>query len=174
MPLLNTTPLVQLLLHIDTSWAFIPNPLLLMTLFSAGQALYRSFILCTASLSHPLSAATCDDRYLKQSTSSNDSPFSILGMCLWKFLFAFNEWKFRCSYILAFLVMYPIPHTRSVPSQGLLCLLSCSLHATIFRQPYLFMWITITHKKIEGVNWPSREMSADVFCRVGAPDQLDL
>ena len=49
------------------------NPLLLRTLFNAPQALYRSFILCTISLSYPPSAATCDPRYLKQSTSSNGS-----------------------------------------------------------------------------------------------------
>ena len=52
-------------------FAFIPNPLLLRTLFSTSQTLYQSFILCTTSLSHPPSAATCDPRYLKQSTSSN-------------------------------------------------------------------------------------------------------
>ena len=34
-----------------------------------------SFILCNTSLSHPPSAATCNRRYLKQSTSSNGSPF---------------------------------------------------------------------------------------------------
>ena len=33
--------------------AFIPNPLLLRTLFSAAQALYPTFILCTTSLTHP-------------------------------------------------------------------------------------------------------------------------
>ena len=37
--------------------AFIPNPQLLITLFSTSQALYPSFILCTTSLSHPLLAA---------------------------------------------------------------------------------------------------------------------
>ena len=57
--------------------AFISNPLLLRAPFSTHQALYPSFILCTASLSHPPSAATCDPRRLKQSTSSNGSPFSI-------------------------------------------------------------------------------------------------
>ena len=77
MPLLRTTPLVQLLLRVDASWPLIPNPLLLKTLFSAPQALYPSFILCTTSLSHPPSSATCDPRYLNQSTSSNGSPFSI-------------------------------------------------------------------------------------------------
>ena len=56
---------------------FIPNPLLLRTVFSAPQAQYPSFIRCTTSLSHPPSAATCDSRYLKQSTSSYGSPFSI-------------------------------------------------------------------------------------------------
>ena len=54
--------------------AFISYPLLL---FSAPHALYPSFILCITSLSHPLSAATCDPRYLKQSTSSHGSTFSI-------------------------------------------------------------------------------------------------
>ena len=40
-------------------------------------AFQRSFILCTTSISHPPSAATCDPGHLKQSTSSNGSPFSI-------------------------------------------------------------------------------------------------
>ena len=57
--------------------AFIPSPLLLSFLFSAPHTLYPSFILCTTPLSHPQSAATCDPRYLKQSTSSNGSPFRI-------------------------------------------------------------------------------------------------
>ena len=59
--------------------AFIPNPLLLSTLFSYPHALYL-FILCTTSLSHPLSAETWDPRGLKQSTSSNGSPFSITSI----------------------------------------------------------------------------------------------
>ena len=54
--------------------AYIPNPLLLRTLFSAPQALYPSFILCTTSISLPPSAATCDHRYLKQSTSRSACP----------------------------------------------------------------------------------------------------
>ena len=45
--------------------AIIFNPLLLSTLLSAPHALYPSFILCTTSLSHPPSVATCDHRYLK-------------------------------------------------------------------------------------------------------------
>ena len=57
--------------------AFITNPLLLRTLFSAPKALYHSFVLCTTSLSHHPLAATFDPRYLKQSTSSNGSLFSI-------------------------------------------------------------------------------------------------
>ena len=57
--------------------AFIPNPLLLSTLFSASHTLYPSFILCTTSLSHPPTAATYNPKYFKQSTSSNGSPFSI-------------------------------------------------------------------------------------------------
>ena len=47
---------------------------LLSTIFSAHHVLYPSFKLCPISLSHPPSAATCDPRYLKQSTSSNGSP----------------------------------------------------------------------------------------------------
>ena len=44
MHLLRTTPLVQLLLHIDRHFfAFIPYPLLLRTLFSSPDALYPSF-----------------------------------------------------------------------------------------------------------------------------------
>ena len=69
MPLFRTTPLVQLLLRIDTSWPLSP------ILYCSGHFsalpklyLYPSFILCTTSLSHPQSAATCDSRYLKQST----------------------------------------------------------------------------------------------------------
>ena len=50
--------------------AVLPSPLLLSTLFSSPHALYPSFILCTTSISHPPPAATCDPRYLKQSTSS--------------------------------------------------------------------------------------------------------
>ena len=75
--LLTVMHLVQLLLHIDTSWPLSPNPLLLSSLFSAPHALYQSFILCTESFSHPPSAAICDQCFLKQSTSSNGSPFRI-------------------------------------------------------------------------------------------------
>ena len=57
-------------------YAFMPNPVLLSKHFSAPHVLYSSFILCTTSISHPPSATTCYPRYLKQSTSSNDSPFS--------------------------------------------------------------------------------------------------
>ena len=53
-PLLYTTPLVQLVLHKDTSYCFIH------TLFNALHILYHPlFILSRASLSHLLSAATC-------------------------------------------------------------------------------------------------------------------
>ena len=53
MPLLRTTPSVQLLLHMHRHFlAFIPSPLLLSILFSAPHALYPSLILCTTSLSH--------------------------------------------------------------------------------------------------------------------------
>ena len=47
------------------------------TLFTPTKALYPSLILCTTSISYPTLAATCDPRYLKQSTSSNGSSFSI-------------------------------------------------------------------------------------------------
>ena len=57
--------------------AFIPYPQLLSILSRAPHALYPSFILRTKSLSHPPTAATCDYRYLKQSTSSNGSSFNI-------------------------------------------------------------------------------------------------
>ena len=43
---------------------FIRSPLSLSTFFRAPHALYPSFILCTTSLSHPSSAATCDLGYL--------------------------------------------------------------------------------------------------------------
>ena len=78
MPLLRTTPLVQLLLHIDTSWP-LSRILSCSAHFSAlpMHALYPSFILCATPLSHSPSAATCDSRYLKQSTFSHASPFSI-------------------------------------------------------------------------------------------------
>ena len=39
--------------------------------FLVPYALYPSFILCTSSLSHFPSDASCDPRYLKQSISSN-------------------------------------------------------------------------------------------------------
>ena len=77
MPLLRTTPLVQLVLHIHFL-AFIPSPLLLSILLSTPHTQYPSFILCTTTLSHPPSAATWDPRYFKQSTSSNVSLFSIV------------------------------------------------------------------------------------------------
>ena len=52
-------------------FAFICNPLLFSTLFSAPHALYPLFILCTT--------ATCDPRYLKKTIHfSNGSPFSLL------------------------------------------------------------------------------------------------
>ena len=58
-------------------FAIVNNSLLLSTLFSSPQALYPSFILCTTSISHHPFAATCEPRYLKQSTSSIGSPFSL-------------------------------------------------------------------------------------------------
>ena len=54
--------LVQLVLHMDTSW-HLSRPLLHSTLFNIPHALYPSFILCTTALSHPPSAATCDPRF---------------------------------------------------------------------------------------------------------------
>ena len=79
MPLLRTMPLVYNYSFIQTQhfFSFIPNPLLLRTLFSTAQALYSWFIPCTTWLSHPPTAATCDHRYLSQFTSSNGSPLSI-------------------------------------------------------------------------------------------------
>ena len=77
MPLLRTTPLVQFLLRIDTSWPLSPILYCSGHFFNGPQALYPSLILCTTSLSHPPSAATCDPMYLKQSTSYNGSPFNI-------------------------------------------------------------------------------------------------
>ena len=52
-------------------FAFISNPLLFSIFFSTPHDLNPSFTLRTTSLSQPPSAATCDARYLKQSTSSN-------------------------------------------------------------------------------------------------------
>ena len=83
IPLLCTKPLVLLLLHLDTCWPL--SPILYCSIhfppFSAPHAQYPSFILCTTSLSHPPSAATCDPRYLIQSTSSNGLSYSIT--CIW-------------------------------------------------------------------------------------------
>ena len=73
MPLLRTTPFVQLLLRIDTSW-LLSQILYCSAPFSRSirsHALYPALILCTTSLSHYPSADTCDQRYLKRSTSSN-------------------------------------------------------------------------------------------------------
>ena len=74
MPLPRTTPLVQLLLHIDTSWTSSRH-LLLNTHFSAPHALYTHHSFCVPHpfISGPPSAATCEPMYLKQSTSSNGS-----------------------------------------------------------------------------------------------------
>ena len=60
MFLLRITPLVQLLLHIDTSWPLSQIPYC----SPHFSALYPSFILCNTFLSYPPSAATCDPRYL--------------------------------------------------------------------------------------------------------------
>ena len=76
MPLLRTMPFLQLLLHVHFL-AFIHNPLLVSILFRTPNVKYPSIILCTTSLSCPLSAATCDPRYFKCSTSSNGSSFSM-------------------------------------------------------------------------------------------------
>ena len=76
MPLLCTTPLVQLLLYKNASWLLAPI-LYCSEQFSALLKLYTPHSLCTSSLSYPPSAATCDPRYLKQFNSSNGLPFSI-------------------------------------------------------------------------------------------------
>ena len=80
MPLLHTFHFVQLLLHIDTSWLY-PQCSIAEHAFQHSHTLYPSFILCTTSLSFSSSAATSNLRYLKQSTFSDGSPFSIT--CNW-------------------------------------------------------------------------------------------
>ena len=76
MFLLISTPLAQLLFHIDTSSTFIPNPLLISAFFRAPLAplihlIYYAYqIAFTTSIS-----CTCDPRHLTQSTSSNGSPY---------------------------------------------------------------------------------------------------
>ena len=55
--------------------SFISNSLLLRFQHSPRSMSLHS--LCTTSISHPPSAATCYPRYLKQSTSSNGLQFSI-------------------------------------------------------------------------------------------------
>ena len=71
MPLLRTSPLVQLLFHTDTASHFRQSSI--DKTFSSLPVIY-SFILCRISLSHPRSAATCNPRYLK-STFSYGFPF---------------------------------------------------------------------------------------------------
>ena len=72
MPLLRTTPLVQLLIHIDTSSHL--SPILYRSAhFPALPKLYTPHSFCVP---HPFRNHTCDPRYFKQSTSSNGSPFN--------------------------------------------------------------------------------------------------
>ena len=80
MPLLRTTPLVQLLLHIDSSWPLSPIHYC-SGYFSALPKLYTPHSFCVPHpFLHPPSAAAWDPGYLKQSTSSNSSPFSITSI----------------------------------------------------------------------------------------------
>ena len=76
IPLIRTTALVQLLIHIDTS-----SHLSIILYCSAVPTLYIPHSLCTISLSQPPSAVTCNAWCLKQFTSSNGSPFSLI--CIW-------------------------------------------------------------------------------------------
>ena len=69
-------PLVQLLLHIDIHWPLSQSSIAQHT-FEWSPRSVPLIHLCTASLSHPPSAATCNPRYLKQYTSSNSLLFSI-------------------------------------------------------------------------------------------------
>ena len=75
LPIFYLSPILPIL-YPQSSISPILYP---QTLFSASHALYPSFILCTPSLSHPPTAATCDPRDLKQSTSSIGEPFSSLN-----------------------------------------------------------------------------------------------
>ena len=99
MPLLRTTPLVQLLLHIDTSPHLSPI-LYYSAHFSALPTLYTPRSFCVHTISQPPSAATCDPRSLKQSTSSNGSPFS-LARNRPPFSYAFYKWNnnWKCHII---------------------------------------------------------------------------
>ena len=72
LPLLRSMSLVQLVLHVDTSWP-------LSTILYCSAHFAPSFLLCTTTLSHPTSAATCYPRYLKLSTSS----LSFRITCIW-------------------------------------------------------------------------------------------
>ena len=93
---------------------FIPNPLLLSTLFSDLHALYPS--LCTTSFSHPPSAATCYPRYLKQSTSSNGSLYSII--CI-RPLFPYLEHLITLllpTFTLNFLLSHTLPNSFTMQS----------------------------------------------------------
>ena len=77
MSLLHTMALVQLLLRIDTSWPLSPI-FYCSGHFSALPKLYTSHSFYAPHPFHILHrSATCDPRYIKQSTSSNSSPFSI-------------------------------------------------------------------------------------------------
>ena len=101
---------------------FIRNPLLLRALFSDPQALYPSFILCTTSLSHPPSAATCYPRYLNQSTSSNGSPFSITcirsQLPYLEHLITLLLPTFTLNFLLSHILPNPLTNQHNFPSES--------------------------------------------------------
>ena len=108
--------------------AFIPI-LYYSAHLSALPMLYTPFILCTTSLSHPPSAATCDPIYYhlrpqeKQSTSSNGSPFSIIcirpSFPYLENLIIYSYLQYICgtchmAYILTFYIFLPSLNNNTI------------------------------------------------------------
>ena len=63
--------------------AFVPNLLLLRTLFSAPHALYPSFILCTRSISHPFHRilTVLKSPFMDSATPDSEIRYSLIRRC---------------------------------------------------------------------------------------------
>ena len=75
MPLLHTTRLVQLLIHINTSWPL--SPIYCSAHFSVLPTLYTPDSFCVPCPFHILHQLPLETQVHKQSTSSDGSPFNI-------------------------------------------------------------------------------------------------
>ena len=98
MLLLRTTPLVKLLIHLDTS---------LLSQSSIAQHIFSSPMLYTP---HPKSAATCDPRYLKQSTSPKCSAISLTCIRPFPYLEHLRT-KLLPTFTLNFLLSHSLPNS---------------------------------------------------------------